>query len=77
MASQNPVPNVEELERQAEADRERVRRDVAGLRQDVRRQLDVRRRVQDGIHSNPRAYYGAAAGTALFTGYLLARILKA
>lgn len=79
MASQNaPLnANVDELERQAEAQRRRVSRDVAALREDVRRELDLKERAKDRIHGNPGACYGAAAGTALFVGYLLARVLKA
>lgn len=69
--------NVDELERRAAEQRERVSRDVAALRREVRRQLDFRGRMEEGIHANPRGYYGAAAGTALFAGYVLARMLKA
>jgi Flp pilus assembly protein TadB len=76
-AAQNVRPNVEELESRAAEQRERVSRDVAALQQDVRREFDVRARLQDGIHTHPRGFYGAAAGAALFTGYVLARILKA
>ncbi len=75
MASRNAP--VDELERRAAMERERLSRDVAVLREDVRRELDVRGRVEDGIHASPRAFYGAAAGTALVAGYVLARILKA
>lgn len=77
MSSQSAQPNVDELERRAAEQRERVSRDVAALQEDVRREFDVRGRLEDGIHSNPRGFYGAAAGAALFTGYVLARILKA
>lgn len=81
MSSPNQIPsatpNVDELERKAARQRERITRDVAALQQDVRRELDVRARLEDGIQTNPRGFYGAAAGTALFTGYILARILKA
>lgn len=75
MASQNAP--VDELESRAERERERLSRDVARLRQDVRRELDVRSRVEEGIHTKPEAFYGAAAGAALFVGYIFARILKA
>lgn len=75
MSSQNAP--VSELEQRAAEQRERLSRDLAVLRHDVRRELDVRRRVENGIHTNPRGFYGAAAGAALFTGYVLARILKA
>ena len=76
-APRNLHPNVEELEQRAAEQRERLSRDVAALQHDVRRELDVRGRLKDGIHTNPRGFYGAAAGAALFTGYILARILKA
>lgn len=76
-AQPNTRPSVDELERRAAEQRERVSRDVAALQQDMRRELDVRGRLEDGIHTNPRGFYGAAAGAAMFTGYVLARILKA
>ncbi len=69
--------SVEELERRAEEQRERLTRDVTSLRQDVRRQLDVRRHVEEGVHTKPRTFYAAAAGTAAFAGYVLARTMKA
>lgn len=75
MSSQNEP--VEVLERRAAEQRQRLTQDVASLQDDVRRELDVRGRLAEGIHSNPRRFYGAAAGAALFTGYLFARILKA
>lgn len=71
-----PNLSVDELEYLAAQQREQVRRRVATLQQDVRRGLDVPARVADGIHSNPRGFYGAAAGAAAFTGYVLAKILK-
>lgn len=78
MASQ-PVSalDVEALERQAELQRLRLGRDVADLRESVREELDVRTRVEQGIHAQPRAFYSAAAGIALFIGYIFARLLKA
>lgn len=75
MSSQNEP--VEVLERRATEQRERLSRDVAALQRDVRREFDVRGRLAEGFHSNPRRFYGAAAGAAVFTGYVLARILKA
>lgn len=75
MASTNAP--VDELEQRAEKQRERLSQDVARLRQDVRRELDVRTRVEDGIHEKPGTFYGTAAGAALFVGYIIARILKA
>lgn len=75
MASQQM--SVDELERRAEDQRKRLSRDVSELRQNMQREMDVRGRVVEGIHSQPRRVYGVAAGVALFTGYLLARILKA
>lgn len=66
-----------ELEKRAEQQRHRLSRDVGTLRQSVREELDVRSRMENGIHDRPRAFYGAAAGIALFMGYVLARLLKA
>jgi len=43
----------------------------------MRREFDVRTRLEDGIHTKPEAFYGTAAGVALFVGYIFARILKA
>lgn len=68
---------VDELERQAAEQRRRVSRDVAALRRDLRWELDLRGHLEDGIHARPSAFYGGAAATALFAGYVLARILKA
>jgi len=76
MSSQSAHLSVEELERRATEQRERVSRDVAALQQEMRREFDVPARLKDGIHTNPRGFYGAAAGAALFTGYMLARILR-
>lgn len=75
MASGNAP--VDELERRAEKQRERLSDDVARLRQNMKRELDVRGRMEDGIHEKPGAFYGAAAGAGLFVGYIFARILKA
>lgn len=77
MATGSAAVNVSELEEQAAEERKRMSRDLSDLRQSVRRTLDARGRVKDGIHANPRGFYGTAAGTALFAGYVLARILKA
>ncbi|MFP5277298.1 MAG: hypothetical protein ACLGPM_09280 [Acidobacteriota bacterium] len=73
----SPNAPVDELEQRAERERERVSRDMARLRQDMRREMDVRGRVEDGIHQKPGTFYGGAAGAALFVGYIFARILKA
>jgi ElaB/YqjD/DUF883 family membrane-anchored ribosome-binding protein len=75
MASQG-MP-VDELERRAEEQRRRLSRDVVELRHNMQRELDVRNRLADGIHSEPGKFYGIAAGVALVVGYLIARILKA
>lgn len=75
MSSQQ-VP-VDELERRAEEQRLRLTRDVAELRQNMQREMDVRGRLADSIHAQPSKFYGVAAGVALFVGYLFARILKA
>jgi ElaB/YqjD/DUF883 family membrane-anchored ribosome-binding protein len=75
MSSQQ-IP-VDELERRADQQRQRVSRDVAELRHNMQRELDVRGRVGDSIHAQPGRFYGIAAGVALFIGYLFARILKA
>ena len=68
--------SVDELENRAARERERVNRDVVELRQNVRRELDVRGRIEDRIQQRPAAAYGAAAGAALFAGFALARMLK-
>ena len=77
MSSRNALLKVDELERRAEEQRERVSRDVAALQKEVRRELDVRTRLKHGIHTSPRGFYSSVAGAALFTGYVLARFLKA
>ena len=68
--------NVDELENRAASERERLNRDVAELRHNVRREIDIRGRAEDRIRGNPGAFYGVAAGAALFAGYALARLLK-
>lgn len=75
MASQ--TASVDELERRAEEQRERLTHDVSALRDDVRDKMDVRQYVKEGVHHKPGTFYGATAGTAAFCGYLLARTLKA
>jgi hypothetical protein len=74
MATREPVG---ELEARAARERERVSRDVAEIRHDVLREMDVRRRVEDRIRRKPGAIYGTAAGAAALVGYLFARVLKA
>jgi hypothetical protein len=71
-----PNGSVDELENRAARERERINRDVAELRQGVRRELDIRGRIEDSIQARPAAAYGAAAGAALFAGYATARMLK-
>lgn len=72
----HPQP-VEALEQQADRERERLARGVAGIRHDLRERLDVRRQAEDRIRERPGAVYGIAAGCAVFAGYLFGRILKA
>lgn len=69
-------PSLNELEQKAEEQRQRLGRDVANLRQSMRDQLNVRSRLEDGIHAHPGVFYAAAAGTALFAGYTMARRMK-
>jgi ElaB/YqjD/DUF883 family membrane-anchored ribosome-binding protein len=78
MASHVPVGrhDVDELERRAEEQRGHLGSCVAGLRQSMRDEFDVRSRMKDSVHAQPRAFYGVAAGVALFIGYLFARLLK-
>jgi hypothetical protein len=71
-----PNGSVDELENRAARERERVNRDVAQLRQGVRRELDIRGRIEDRIQERPAAAYGAAAGAALLAGYAIARMIK-
>ena len=68
--------SVGELEERAAHERERVRRDVGEVRHDLRREMDVRGRVEDRIRSKPGAAYGTAAGAAALAGYVIARVLK-
>ena len=69
--------SVGELEARAARERERLSRDVAEIRQDVRREMDIRRRVEDRIRHKPGIAYGTAAGAAALVGYIVARVLKA
>jgi len=72
----NPQP-VDELEQQADRERQRIHRRVAEIRNGIEERLDVRRIAEEKIHGRPGAIYGAAAGLAALTGYLFARLLKA
>lgn len=72
----NNQGSVDELENRAARERERLNRDVVELRQDVRREMDIQSRVKGSIQAKPAAFYGTAAGAALFAGYALARIFK-
>lgn len=69
-------PSVDELERRAAAERREITRDVAAVRHDLRREMDVRGRIEDRIRAKPETAYFTAAGAAAFFGYSLARILK-
>ncbi|MGH9590757.1 MAG: hypothetical protein ACRD25_10190 [Terracidiphilus sp.] len=71
----NPQP-VDELEQQAERERERIHRRVAEIRNGLEQRLDVRRIAEDRIHERPGAIYGATAAFAALTGYIFARLLK-
>ena len=72
----NNQGSVDELENRAARERERLNRDVVELRQDIRREMDIHSRVKESIQAKPAAFYGTAAGAALFAGYALARIFK-
>jgi ElaB/YqjD/DUF883 family membrane-anchored ribosome-binding protein len=72
----NNPGSVDELENRAARERERLNRDVVELRQGVRREMDVRGRVEDNIHSRPGVAYGVAAAAALFVGFALSRALS-
>lgn len=72
----NPKP-VDELEQQADRERQRIHRRVAEIRNGIEQRLDVRRIAEERIRERPGAIYGAAAGLAALTGYLFARLLKA
>ena len=67
---------VDELERQANRERERLGRHVAELRRGIEERLDVRRIAEDRIRARPGAIYGAAALLAALAGYIFARLLK-
>ena len=66
----------DELERRAALQREEVTRDIASVRRDLRREMDVRGRLEDRIRARPQPAYLSAAGAAAFLGFILARILK-
>jgi ElaB/YqjD/DUF883 family membrane-anchored ribosome-binding protein len=68
---------VEQLEKQAQRERERLGRHVAEMRQELEERLDLRRIAEDRIRARPAAFYGAAAAIAALVGYLFARLLKA
>lgn len=68
---------VDELELQADRQRERLGRHVAELRQGIEEKLDFRRIAEDRIRARPGAIYGAAAALAALVGYIFARLLKA
>lgn len=68
--------SVDELENRAARERERINRDVAALRHEVRREMDIRGRIEGRIAERPAAAYSAAAGLALVAGYAVARMLK-
>lgn len=72
----NPQP-VEQLERQADREREQLNRRVAEIRYDLKQRLDVRRNAEEQIRDRPGAIYGVAAGVAALFGYIFARLLKA
>lgn len=71
----NPQP-VDELEQQADRERQRIHRRVADIRNGIEQRLDLRRMAEDRIHERPGAIYGAAAALAGLTGYIFARLLK-
>lgn len=73
--STNPRP-VEELELQAERERQRINQRVADIRCGLEQRLDVKRITEDRIRSRPAAFYSIAATLAALTGYILARLLK-
>ena len=72
----NPEP-VNELEQQAERERQRIHYRVAEIRNGIERRLDIRRNAEEKIRDRPGAIYGAAAGLAALSGYIFARLLKA
>lgn len=72
----NPEP-VDELEQQAERERQRIHRRVADIRNGIEQRLDIRRIAEDRIHQRPGTIYGASAALAALIGYIFARLLKA
>jgi hypothetical protein len=72
----DPRP-VEELEMQAERERQRINERVAEIRCGLEQRLDVRRFAEDQIRSSPRVFYSAVAALAALTGYILARLIRA
>lgn len=71
----NPEP-VDELEQQADRERQRIHRRVAEIRNGIEQRLNIRRNAEEKIRERPGAIYGAAAGLAALTGYIFARVLK-
>ena len=71
----NPEP-VDELEQQADRERQRIQYRVAEIRNGIERRFDIRRNAEEKIRERPGAIYGAAAGLAALTGYIFARVLK-
>lgn len=74
--STNPQP-VEELEQQADRERQRIQRRVAEIRSGIEQRLDFRRIAEQRIREHPAATYGAAAALVALMGYIIARMLKA
>ena len=70
-------PSAEQLEQRAALEREEVSRDLARVRRDLRRELDFRGRLENGIRTRPALAYGCAGAASVLTGYLLARLVKA
>jgi ElaB/YqjD/DUF883 family membrane-anchored ribosome-binding protein len=75
--------SLDELELRAEEQRQRLGRDVANLRYDVanlrqtvREQMNVRGRLEDGIHAKPGGFYAAAAVVGLIAGLKVAKSLR-
>ena len=72
----DPEP-VNELEQQADRERQRIHYRVAEIRSGIERRLDIRRNAEEKIRDRPGVIYGAAAGLAGLIGYIFARLLKA
>lgn len=71
----DPKP-VDELEQQAERQRQQLGRHVAELRHGLEQSLDLRHLAEDVIRSRPGTIYGVAALLTALTGYIFARLLK-